>query len=674
MKMQLNSFLRIRYEVLFIYWFSFFFINIWEILFNQNIQILEKKDIWLLILLNLFLSFLFSFIIESIYIFSKLISAILLRLRQIWKYAIPSILVFFLLVFPLFDLTELKFSFHQLEGVRGSIFLSIYGAIMLVSIILIFIFPLFYDLNGGFIIISSILSYIILKTIIFSYYTSYPIYYFLIFYYLFILLFYFFFQLRRRFSINVLYEKYYYPLWFILINVVLLLLFIYLKFINYDSFLYSILYTLLSYLAFINLCISLSINIETHYNKNIVISNYIFIVLLVIHILSGLFLYYNINKFQFSNVQKTKYLTSFYLLEIIHFLNDKDFDGENSIFGNDPDNLNLNIRSEGKFHLENETIYIDKLPDNNFDYYFISLNFDKENPDVTNSFLSASNNTPITLFSLLNQQSSYESYLIISNIINKKYKSIFTNLTENYYRTICIGYDANQNYFSTNAKIRLDKGCEIFLSFNDENDTKGVVQNDNTIEHYKTFLDYSRKQFLAYKTKKNFLWLHYDFSNMNVKENDIKEYFLNEVSSFLQPNKTNIIIVFIFYSKPVPSYKVFINSEYSRSILDPKLAYFSTLFRIIYFLEFQKLQNSNTNIEIPKERTDFFLNQFEFTKTNSIHHFVFIEPQDDYWKELTKIFNKPILPSISIIKKTEKEYLIYDGRFGYYNQNFNPQK
>lgn len=663
--------IRLRWEVLLIHWLPLFGITSLEIFFRTNIQLLEEKDIWFLTLLNLCMAFFFSLILEFIYILTKIVSIVLLRLKLVWKYAVPSILVFFLFVFPLFDLTELKLSFHQLEGLRGSIFISIYGIIILISILLIFIFPLFYDLNGGFIIVSSILSYVILKTILFSYYNTYSVYYFLILYYIFIFLFYFFLQLRRRFSINVIYEKYSYPIWFVALCLILLLLFLYLKFIN-STFPYIILYTILSYLTLINIIFSILINIETKYNKNIlIVPKSILIILLIFNLFLGFFLFYNLKKFNFTYVYKTKNLVVIYLLEILHCLNDKDLDGENSIIANDPDNTNTYIRSEGRFQLEDEMPYINKFPENNFDYYFITLNFNKENQNLENSFLSPSNDISISLFSLLNQLSSYESYSALSNELNKKYKSIFTNLTENYYRTICIGYDNNQNYFSIKSKTRLDRGCEIFLPFSDM-DSNNTLQNDNPIEHFKTFLNYSKKQFLAYKTKNNSFWLHYDFSDKKVKEDFLKEFINHQISSILQPFKINIIITMLFYAQPIPSYQVYTNQMHIHSILDPDLPYYSTLFRIIYFNEFEKAENFNSKTF--EEKVHYFQKQFEFKKIKSIHQYVFIEPQDHYWKELTKIFKNPILPPISITKTSKNEYKIYDGRFGYESINFNSQQ
>ncbi|GIX41303.1 MAG: hypothetical protein KatS3mg129_1036 [Leptospiraceae bacterium] len=210
------SFLRIRWEAILIYWLTFFIIYSLEFFFPENqILFIEKEFILHFIVINVF-SFLLSCLLEFFYFFSKVISGLLLRLKNLWKYSIPSILIFSLFIFPLFDLTELKFAIYHLEGLKGNIYITLFGIIIIISIILILIFPIFYGLNGGFIVIACFFSYFLNKVLLYQYFSNYSFWHFLVFYYLFVYLFYFFLQIRRRWGISLYYEHYYYPKWFIL--------------------------------------------------------------------------------------------------------------------------------------------------------------------------------------------------------------------------------------------------------------------------------------------------------------------------------------------------------------------------------------------------------------------------------------------------------------------------
>lgn len=647
------SFFHVRWEVVIISWFSFSVIFFLDFFF-PNVQKIEHFDqIVYHILLISSISFFVSVMIEFFYYVSNLISALLLRLRNLWKYSIPSILIFSLFVFPLFDLTELKFSFYQLEGLKGDIYIAILGAILIISIILILIFPIFYGLNGGFIIISCFFSYLLNKFILYKYFNHYSIIYFLILYYIFVYLFYFYLQLRRRLGLNLYYEQYHYPKWFVVSFVGIFLILFYFKSILYDILVYYILFSIFLAFSLINLLLSMHINFEYKLQKRLFVCSYIYLfIILFIKIIIIFFLYYNFPK-DFRTLD-SKNIISYYFLETVHFLYDKDGDGENHFFGSDPDDKNFYIRSEGKFNELNKSYEL-KTNQNN-DYYIFTLFFNEGSYASEIHRIAPSNNIALTLFSLLNNLSSFESYLFNHQKLDKEIQSLFSILTTNYYRTICIGYDANQKYFGIKSNIRIDKGCEIFLPFEENSNSK------NDLEHLIHFINFSKQQFLNYKKEKNLLWLHYDFTNQNkIEKTNIISLIEKEIPfSPILFRKNYKYIYLIFFNKPVPHYQVQTNIDNLSILMNKKFSNYGILYRLIYYNEIKTIFYDEAQIL----QHPFFVQEFEYSKKRDLNHYTFIEPEDHYWKELIKIFQKPIIPPISVIEKN-KEIQIYDGRSGF---------
>ncbi len=645
------SFFHVRWEVVIISWFSFSVIFFLDFFF-PNIQKIDPISLMIYhILFISTISFYISVIIEFFYYVSNLISALLLRLRNLWKYSIPSILIFSLFVFPLFDLTELKFAFYQLEGLKGDIYIAILGTILIISIILILIFPIFYGLNGGFVIISCFFSYLLNKIFLFKYFTHYNIIYFLILYYVFIYLFYFYLQLRRRIGINLSYEQYHYPYWFVFSFIGIFIIFFYFKNILYDIFVYYVLFSVFLAFSLINLFLSIHINFEYKFQKKFFVFSYIYyFIIFFIKIVIIFFLYYNFPR-DFRTLD-SKNIISYYVLQTIHFLYDNDFDGENHFFGNDPDDKNIYIRSEGKLNEFNK-IYELKADQNN-DYYIFTFFFNEGSYNSEIHRIAPSNNIALTLFSLFNNLSSFESYLFNHQKLDKEVQSLFSLLTINYYRTICIGY--GEIYFQIKSNIRIDKGCEIFLPFEKKTNSK------NQIEHLDNFINFSKQQFLNYKKEKNLLWLHYDFTNQNdIDRTKIISLIENEI--LISPiifRKNYKYIYLIFYIKPIPYYEVKTNIDNLSILLNKKFSHYGILYRLIYYNELKTKFSDDVQIL----QHPFFVQEFEYSKKRALKHYSFIEPEDHYWKELIKVFQKPIIPPISIIEKN-KEIQIYDGRSGF---------
>jgi hypothetical protein len=653
------SFFRARWEAIIIYWFSFFIIFMIEFFLPENIPHWHHENLIYHVFLVLILTFFLSFFIELFFYLSKIISALVLRLRSLWKYFIPSILIFFLFIFPLFDLTELKFAINHLEGLKGNIYIVIFGIIILTSFVLIIIFPLFYGLNGGFIIISCILSYVINKVLLYKYFPNYPIWKFLLFYYLFIYLFYFFLQLRRRWGLILYYEHYYYPKWFIFSFVILWVILSFFKFQLNEYFVYYLIFSLNLSFCLINFILSILINFEENLKKRIFsIPYFVFFILFFGNLILTIILYYNFDKYlKRSLVKNSKNLSSIYLIETLHFLTDLDKDGENFLFGNDPDDSLLNIKSEGKYIFkEEQTKNLILNNSNNFDYYLVTL-FLKEkiyNPQLDR--ISPSNITSVTLFSLLNNISSYEVYLYKNQSLKKNLKSIFSIMTQNYYRTICIGYDAENNYYQVKTSLRIDNGCEIFLPYV----SKDI--NNNKIEHFKNFMDFAKKQYKNYSVNKNMLWLHYDFSNITFIDKEMILAVLNQEIPFhsqLIKNDYKYIYL-IFYIEPIPHFEVLSNIENLESILNIKFSNYGIIYRIIFYNELLNYLKIDDKIwEHP-----FFLDEYTYSLSKNLNHYNFLEPDDSYWLELIKLFHKPIIPPISVIEENNKTIKIYDGRFG----------
>jgi len=647
------SFFRVRWEVVIISWFSFSLIFLLDFFFPNVQKIDLTRQMFYHILLISTISFFISVMIEFFYYVSNLISALLLRLRNLWKYSIPSILIFSLFVFPLFDLTELKFAFYQLEGLKGDIYIAILGAILILSIILILIFPIFYGLNGGFIIISCFFSYLLNKIFLFKYFTHYHIIYFLILYYVFVYLFYFYLQLRRRIGINLYYEQYHYPYWFVFSFIGIFLIFFYFKNILYNILVYYVLFSVFLAFSLINFFLSIHINIEYKLQKRLFIFSYIYyFIILFIKIVIILLLYYNFPKDL--RTLDSKNIISYYVLETIHFFYDKDSDGENHFFGNDPDDKNFYIRSEGKFNEVNKSYEL-KTNQNN-DYYIFTFFFNEGSYASEIHRIAPSNNIALTLFSLLNNLSSFESYLFIHQKLDMEIQSLFSLLSTNYYRTICIGYDANQKYFQIKSNIRIDRGCEIFLPFEEYPNSK------NPLVHFNNFINFSKQQFLNYKKEKNLLWLHYDFINMNnIEKTNIISLIEKEIPfspSLIGKNYKYIYL--IFFNKPIPHYEVQTNIDSLSILINKKFSNYGILYRLIYYNEIKTMYYDASQIL----QHPFFVQEFEYSKKRDLNHYTFIEPEDHYWKELIKFFQKPIIPPVSIIEKN-KEIQIYDGRSGF---------
>ncbi|GIX41304.1 MAG: hypothetical protein KatS3mg129_1037 [Leptospiraceae bacterium] len=419
-----------------------------------------------------------------------------------------------------------------------------------------------------------------------------------------------------------------------------------------DQLVYFIIFSIILSLCIIDLIICILINLEEKKQKRILVLPYfIFFIILIINLILSFILYFN---FTISSlvINQTKNLTSIYLIETLHFFSDSDKDGENILWGNDPDNHNLHIRSEGKYS-DNYNVNLLNSNLNNMDYYIITLFFNegKYNPQIHR--IAPSNKTPIILFSLFNNISTYEFYLYNASLFKKNLQSIFSILSQNYYRTICSGYDANQNYYTTKALIRIDRGCEIFLPYHIENQI-------NPIENFLSFLDYTQKQYKNYSESKNVIWIHYDFTkDVQIDKNKILSLIENKIPFPSNMIKNNRYIILIFYLNPIPHYEVLTNIENTAPLTNKKFSNYGILFRIIYYSELRSLHKEELKIL----QDLFFIKEYEFSKNKNLNHYNFIEPDDYYWKELIHLLEKPVIPPISILEKN-KEIQIYDGRTG----------
>ncbi len=652
--MQIFSLIRVRWEAILIYFIIFFIVLSIENFLNLYLDFykLHYESTIVLISLNIVFAFFISNFLEIYFLLAKVLSALCLRLKEVWKYSVPSLLIFSLILLPLLDLTELKNLFFDLKGLKGSIIIAIFGGIFLISVITILFFPTFYGLNGGFVLIAGLSSYFLNKYLIYSYYKDFNIIIFMFFYYLFLYLFYFFLQIRRRIGINIIYEVYIYSKWIVISFLLLSLLFLYFKLNNYNSIeIYFLVLTGLSF-SLIDLILSLFLNRESKKNKKIFTIPIVYYFVLSFCIIAiAFYSFFNIKKINKNYLIKYPNISTFYTLEFVHFLLDRDKDGENFFLASDPDDNNIFFRSEGnydyeKINLQNKSIIEEKfIQNNNSDYIIITFNFKKEHNQNEHSLISPSNDIKINLYSLINNLSSFESFLKQSNKLELEPTSIFTIFTKNYYRTICIGYDSNQNYFSLNSRLRLDTGCEIFLEYKNES-------NQNDLERLFDFKEFVNINFLKFKSKKNVLWIHYDFNTSTIDNQEIEKF----IEQYLA--EKNKVIFLSFYEKPVPHFDVFTNIENSNLLMNKKFYNYQVIYRIVYYNEFYS-----------KFKDALFFNHILFktisnsTKEKNINLYSFIVPEDSYYKELIKIFKEPYLPPISIIGQDNKFYY-YDGRFG----------
>lgn len=642
---------RIRWEVIFIYNLVFFLVLILDFFFPENLVLSKPFTLLILLLFYLFLAFILGFFIEFFYVIFKILSTLLLRLGNFWKYSIPSLLVFLLIIYPLFDLTELKNFYINLEGLRGNFYIVIIGMLILFSIFMIFFFPIFYGLNGGFVIVSSLISYNLIKVLVYTFHLKLSFFIFLVLYYFLSFLLFIFFQVRRRFALNIIYENFEYPNFVIFLFLLFSVASLIYRILFNSGFVSLFFITLFNFFIIVNLILIVIINYESKINKQIFKINFIkFFIIFLLNILLGIVFFINFDYKITQYFEKSKRTWISYIFHFAHFIYDKDKDGENNLFANDLEDHDVYSRKEGKYKPKVE-IVLPELKKNNIINYILITIYLRNNPYSTDEYyLSSSNDIQKTLFSLFNYTSSYETHFLLNQNNNEliKTKGILTYLTENYFRTICVGYVAQNSYFFANSNYKLDKGCEII---------------ENIKEPYLSLLKESLTDFFerslyyinSYKTNKNFIWLHWDVKNYknNLQKSELIDLVMN--FSFNQniyfPTKK---ILFLFYDHSIPYYEVYTDIEKANPMLDRKFTYYGTLYRLILYNE---LKSNNEDLF----KNEFFFNEYKNSVEQNINDFIFIEPEDLYWKELILYFGKPTIPPISIHSKDKK---IYDGRWG----------
>lgn len=642
---------KIRWAVVFIYSLVFFMILSLEIFSPENFVLLNFYIFLYIIILHFFLALTSGILIEFFYLIFKILSTIFLRLGNFWKYSIPSLLIFLLIIYPIFDLTELKNFYANLEGLKGNIYIVSIGILILVSIFLIFFSPIFYGLNGGFIIVSSLISYNLIKGLLYIFHLKFSFFVFLFLYYFLNFLLYIFFQLRRRFALNIIYENFEYPT-----SVIILFFFLFIVSLIYRIFFTSgvislVFITLFNFFIVVNLTLIIIINYESKINNRIFRINFIkFFIIFLLNIFLAIVVYKNFDYRITKYLEKSKGTWISYIFHFAHFLFDNDKDGENSLFANDLEDQNIYIRKEGKYNPKKEII-LPELKKNNLSNYVLVTIYLKDEQNPTNKYyLSSSNDIQKTLFSLFYYTSSYETHFILNqnNYELIKTKSILTYLTENYFRTICIGYVSQNTYFFANSNYKLDKGCEII-----ENIKEPYISLLK--ESLTDFFERSQYYLNNYRTNKNFIWLHWDLKNYknNIQKSELIDLVMK--FSFIQNNNfPTKKILFLFYDHSIPYYEVYTDIEKANPLLEGKFTYYGTLYRLILYNE---LKNHNEDLY----KNDFLFKEYRNSIEQSIDNFIFIEPKDFYWKELILYFRKPIIPPISIHSIDKK---IYDGRWG----------
>lgn len=641
-----NRIFKLRWEVFLFHTLVLCFSFSFELFLPQNFFLLSSNEIFLILVFYFSISFFLSIGIEIFYFFLKLFSTILLRLGVLWKYAIPSVLVFLLIFIPLFELTDFRDVFYNFKGIQGNIYIVSFGLSLILFIILILIFPIFYGLNGGFIILSCLLSYSLLRLFANFLAIEFSFWEYLLLYYSFTLLFFLLLQARRRYALSVSYENFPYPSWLIMIFFFIFLLFTFARIHNSKDLYSFILLTIFIYLILNINILSFLLNIEAKLNFRIFNLNFHVIFFMFIFNFFLVYLYFQFWNFpSFHKLEKTDKVWAFYFFTAIHFLGDTDKDGENNFFGKDIENYNPKKRKEGVVK-EKEAIQLPELtiPSN---YVWITIYFENYTNEPKDYYYT-SDDIKKTLFSLIFNSSSFETiHYFNSNKNDLKIKSIFSYLTENYFRTICIGYLNTSSYFIANSESKIDKGCEILINLEA---IKGA-QSKNDVE---SMIEASRYYIQSYKDKKNFIWLHTHLFSLNgeIQKEKIVSLLMNSsIAEFYYPYKR---ILFLFFDKPIHHYEVYSDIENKEVVLNPNFSYFGTLYRLLLYNELNKSKK-----DFFKE--EFFLREYNFTLSKTLDHYIFFEPKDIYWDDLKKIFGKPHIPPISF--DIEKK-VFYDGRWG----------
>ncbi|MFN3605339.1 MAG: hypothetical protein ACK4UJ_11585 [Leptonema sp. (in: bacteria)] len=647
---------KVRWEVFLIHQLVFLIAFLLDFFLSKNFFILVPYEFLFVTLFYISLSFLWSLLVEFMYIVLKFFSTVLLRLGDLWKYSIPSILVFLLVIYPLFNLTELKNINLDLAGIKGNIYIVSIGLTILISILLILFFPMFYGLNGGFAIISCIISYSFISYIQYTFKIVFTLFEFLFLYYAFVFLFFLFLQTRRRFSLNILYENFIYPFMFITLVFLILLVSIYYRVKFSKHFFHFLLITFIIYLILFDLILILLLNFESTLNRRLFkISFSKILIIFIFNVSLILYLYTNFNSNYLIHLKKTNSNLVYFILTKFHFLFDKDKDGENNLFANDIEDLNIFSRSEGKW-IKNEEIRLPEMNQNQFSNYIFITIYLRDFPNESKEYFVASSvDIRKTLFSLLYNTSSYETYLLLNGGKNlDKSKSILSFLTENFFRTICLGYLNNNSYFYANSEYKLDKGCEIL-------ETIETIKLPLLKENITYFFEKSKYYIQNYKTNKNFIWLHWDIQDYkrNIEKSELIDLLMT--TSFKEnlriPYKK---IVFLFFDNRIPYYEVYSDIEDNKLVLNNRFSYYGTLYRLLVYNELKF-----SSLDFFKE--DFFLNEYHYMVTKNINHYIFLEINDLYWKELSDLFGNSILPPLSY---DTKEKIFYDGRWGYKSNNF----
>ncbi|MCS7204329.1 MAG: hypothetical protein NZ853_01380 [Leptospiraceae bacterium] len=660
--MRYLKYIRYRWEIVVIISFFLVLVFLSEWLFHRNLFVLDFELFFGYLLLSWSFSLILFFVLDGIYFVSKVFSAVSLRLKELWKYSIPAILAFLLVVFPYFDWVVMEIGFLDLLKSPSSLMVLIF--VLIISFVVVLIIPLFYGLNGGFVITASLLSYGLLKSLYLLLSKTFVWWEFYLWFFYLTFLFYLYLQARRRVGLQIYYESYHYPFWFLLILIFNLIFLFSIK-VYYQEFFSYLLVLLGLILTTAIIGYVLVINFEFKRAKRIILLP--FLIFLFFPLSVWMFTYFYLKNSDFLRMKQklfyeTRDILFIYGLYGLHFLSDEDQDGENTVLGNDLNNFNLFERSEGKYQPnQNETQIIVK---NNFHYFIITINLPKKPVPNKNLSISISERIDHTLFGLIYNLSSFEVSLYTKDQLSIKPKSFFTFFTENYYRTICIGFDGKQNYFRPRNIPKLDIGCEVFLRYEEE--------NHQGYDLFKKFINFSYENYQSYKAQKNVVWIHFDFSSLADKNFQIeKEQIINILNEELiqkarvYPNfSRNVFILYFFYQSEIPMYEIevipFLTSQLTFLQNDPGLSYYGSLFRYVNFIENFSFFGYGMNVFT----TPFFKREFEFKEHQTLNHFVFIEPNDSYWNNITKIFFKPKLPPITITRRDDKLYF-YDGRTGY---------
>lgn len=655
---------RVRWELGFIYFFAFLLSFSLEFLIFSNPDAGAFPFIKIHFLFAIFISFLMSHVWEVMYWLASFSSALLLRLGQIWKYAVPSLVVFFWILLPFSTLP----SIFAAGGVLQSDGIGLILFVSLVSFTTVMFIPVFHGLNGGFIVFANAIAYGILYALISFIDKELTLAEYLFIHLYLAIMFFLFLQVRRRLGLQVYYGLYRYPGWFLFLVFFATAGVIFFQSQKRDIF-YNLYFLILIPLHFLFLFFAIILHVE--YKKNRRVSVIPFgAVNLFIMLLAAILLTKKDSATYRENVDSllhnTNNLSSGYFFHLLHFLWDSDKDGENKLY--DPDDTAHSRRSEGSYlpvsfgDLESLSL------EGSVSGYLLWTFYSNENSNIKNYdfYFSPSQKVDQVLFSVIYGLSSYEIFASrIDDTGKVTNESIFTVLSKKRYRTICIGYDGDRNYFHTRNRYRIDQGCEVFLRYEPES------AKSNVEDFLKDFVNFAGESFRSYKGQKNAIWLHVDLTSFNAKldvaDTGFLKKLINEKPELLYTFtiKNPVQIFLYFFEKPFPHF--FVDAEPKLSyvpilVTNYDLAYFRVLPRALIFFDLYYSPGY-----FPKDffSHPFFQKEIQLSKKRTLQHYVLVEPDDFYWKEMKKVrlVDAISLPPVSFIKEKEK-IRRYDGRTG----------